>query len=104
MEQNPGEIILLSAMRNSLPQKVNDTTYLIEVENTAQVEAINSNMTKLLQFLRNEVGNDMVALETKISPKGVSTMAKTDREIVADMRQRNPEFNKMIDDFKLTLN
>ncbi len=103
MEQNPGEIILLSAMRNSLPQKVNDTTYLVEVENTAQVEAINSSMTKLLQFLRNEVGNDMVALDIKISPKGVSTMAKTDREIVADMRQRNPEFNKMIDDFKLTL-
>ncbi|MBO4723366.1 MAG: DNA polymerase III subunit gamma/tau [Muribaculaceae bacterium] len=103
IEQNPGEIILLSAMRNSLPQKVNDTTYLIEVENTAQVEAINSNMTKLLQFLRNEVGNDMVALETKISPKGVSTMAKTDREIVADMRQRNPEFNKIVNDFQLTL-
>ena len=103
MEQNPGEIILLSAMRNSLPQKVNDTTYLIEVENTAQVEAINSSMTKLLQFLRSEVGNDMVALEIKISPKGVSAMAKTDREIVADMRQRNPEFNKMIDDFKLSM-
>ncbi|MBR5117046.1 MAG: DNA polymerase III subunit gamma/tau [Muribaculaceae bacterium] len=104
MEQNPGEIILLSAMRNSMPQKVNDTTYLIEVENTAQVEAINSSMTKLLQFLRNEVGNDMVALEIKISPKGVSTIAKTDREIVADMRQRNPEFNKMVNDFQLTLN
>lgn len=104
MEQNPGEIILLSAMRNSLPQKVNDTTYLIEVENTAQVEAINSSMTKLLGFLRQEVGNDMVALEIKISPKGVSAMAKTDREIIADMRQRNQEFNKLIDDFKLTLN
>ncbi len=104
IEQNPGEIILLSAMRNSLPQKVNDTTYLIEVENTAQVEAINSSMTKLLGFLRQEVGNDMVALEIKISPKGVSAMAKTDREIIADMRQRNQEFNKLIDDFKLTLN
>ncbi len=104
IEQNPGEIILLSAMRNSLPQKVNDTTYLIEVENTAQVEAINSSMTKLLSFLRQEVGNDMVALEITISPKGVSAMAKTDREIIADMRQRNQEFNKLIDDFKLTLN
>ena len=104
IEQNPGEIILLSAMRNSLPQQVNDTTYLVEVENTAQVEAINSSMTKLLAFLRQQVGNDMVALEIKVSPKGVSAMAKTDREIIADMRQRNPDFNKMIDDFKLTLN
>ena len=104
MELNPGEIILLSAMRNSMPEKINDTTYQIEVENNAQVEAINSNMTKLLQFLRNEVGNDMVALDIKISPKGVSVMAKTDREIVADMRQRNPEFNKMVNDFQLTLN
>ena len=61
-------------------------------------------MTKLLGFLRQEVGNDMVALEIKISPKGVSAMAKTDREIIADMRQRNQEFSKLIDDFKLTLN
>ena len=104
MDQNPGEIILLSAMRNSTPQRLNDTTYQIEVENNAQVEAINSSMSKLLQFLRNEVGNDMVALEIKISPKGVSTMAKTDREIVADMRKRNPEFNKIMNDFQLTLN
>ena len=103
IDQNPGEIILLSAMRNSQPQKVNETTYQIEVENNAQVEAIRSNMTKLLNFLRNEVGNDMVALDIKLSPKGVSTMAKTDREIVEDMRKRNPEFDSMIDDFKLSM-
>ena len=103
IEQNPGEIILLSAMRNSVPQRLNDTTYQVEVENTVQVETISSNMTKLLQFLRDEVGNDMVALDIKLSPKGVSTMAKTDREIVEDMRDRNPQFAQMIKDFKLSM-
>ena len=103
IDANPGEIILLSAMRNSHPQKINDTTYSVEVENTAQVEAINSSMTKLLQFLRNEVGNDMLALDVKLGAKDMSVMAKTDREIVADMRQRNPDFNQMISDFQLTL-
>ena len=67
IEQNPGEIILLSAMRNSVPQRLNDTTYQVEVENT------------------------------------VSTMAKTDREIVEDMRDRNPQFAQMIKDFKLSM-
>ena len=94
----------MSAMRNSLPTKIDNNTYQIEVENNVQVEALSSNMTKLLQFLRDEVENDMVSLDIKLSPKGVSTMAKTDREIIADMRQRNQEFNKLIDDFKLTLN
>ena len=103
ISQNPGEIILLSAMRNSLPQKVNDTTYQIEVENNAQVEAINSNMTKLMQYLRDEVKNDMLAIDIKLAEKDVSVMAKTDREIVDDMRKRNPQFEQLIQDFKLSM-
>ena len=103
IEQNPTEIILLSAMRNSLPTKIDDTTYQIEVENNVQVEALGSNMTKLLQFLRDEVGNDMVSLEVKLSSKEVSVMAKTDREIVEDMRNRNSQFAQMIKDFKLSM-
>ena len=90
-------------MRNSHPQKVNDTTYQIEVDNNAQVEAISSNMNKLMQFLRNAVGNDMVALDIKLSERGVSAMAKTDREIIEEMRDRNPQFAQMIKDFKLSM-
>ena len=103
IEQNPGEIILLSAMRKSTPRLINDTTYQVEVENDVQVEAIKVNMSKLLQFLRDEVGNDMLALDIKLSAKEVSAMAKTDREIVADMRDRNPKFAQMIKDFKLSM-
>ena len=103
IEANPKEIILLSAMRNSLPSKINDNTYQIEVENNVQVEALSSNMTKLLEFLRNEVGNDMVSLDVKMSAKEVAPMAKTDREIVEDMRDRNPEFAQMLRDFKLSM-
>ena len=103
IEQNPGEIILLSAMRNSTPQPIIDTTYQVEVENEVQVEAIKVNMSKLLQFLRDEVGNDMLALDIKLSHKEVSAMAKTDREIVKDMRDRNPKFAQMIKDFKLSM-
>ena len=103
IDEHPGEMILLSAMRNSLPQKIDDTTYSIEVENKGQVETISSNMTKLMQFLRDEVGNDMLALNITHSEKGISTMAKTDREIVEDMRNRNPQFAQMIHDFKLSM-
>jgi len=103
IQQNPKEIILLSAMSNSVPTKIDEGTYQIEVENNVQVEALSSNMNKLLQFLRDEVGNDMVSLDIKLSPKGVSTMAKTDREIVEDMRDRNPKFAQMIKDFKLSM-
>ena len=60
-------------------------------------------MTKLMQFLRNAVGNDMVALDIKLSERDVSAMAKTDREIIEDMRNRNPQFAQMIKDFKLSM-
>lgn len=103
IDQHPTEIILLSAMRNSIPAKVDDTTYSVEVENNAQIEAINSNMQRLMQFLRNEVGNDMLAIDVKLGEKGVSMMAKTDRELVEEMRQRNPQFEQMVKDFQLSL-
>ncbi len=90
-------------MRNSVPQKIDDNTYFVEVENNAQIEAINSNMTRLMQFLREEVGNDMLALNVKLGEKGVSAMAKTDRELVEDMRRRSPQFEQMVKDFQLTL-
>ena len=103
IDKHPGEMILLSAMRNSLPQKIDDNTYSIEVENKGQLETLSSNMTKLMQFLRDEVSNDMLALNITLSEKGVSSMAKTDREIVEDMRNRNPQFAQMIHDFKLSM-
>lgn len=103
IDQHPTEIILCSAMRNSVPQKIDDNTYFVEVENNAQIEAINSNMTRLMQFLREEVGNDMLALNVKLGEKGVSAMAKTDRELVEDMRRRSPQFEQMVKDFQLTL-
>ena len=103
MEQHPGELILLSAMRNAMPTPINANTYRIEVENTAQVETISSNMTRLMQFLRNEVGNDMLALEVKLGEKEISNKAKTEREIFDEMRQRNPKFNELVNDLQLSL-
>lgn len=104
IDKHPGEMILLSAMRNSFPQKINDTTYLVEVDNKSQIETIGSNMTKLMQFLRNEVNNDMLALDVKIVERGVSHAAMTEREVVESMRARNPQIDKLINDFQLTIN
>jgi len=103
IDLHPTEMILLSAMRNSLPQQIDATTYLVEVENNAQVETINSNMQRLMQFLRNEVGNDMLALDVKLTEKQMSHMAMTEREVVEEMRARNPKFEQLIQDFKLSL-
>lgn len=86
IEQNPSYIILLSAMRNSSPVHVKDTTYRVEVENNVQVEALNSNMSKLLGFLHNEVENDSLSLQVVCAPKAIESVPYTPKRIFINKR------------------
>lgn len=67
-------------MRNSCPIHVKDTTYRVEVENNAQVESLNSNMAKLLGFLRNEVENDSLSIQVVCAPKAIESVPYTPKK------------------------
>ena len=104
IESHPREQLLLSCLRNGLPERIDDVTYRATVESPAQVQVMEANMSTLLAFLRDEVGNDMLALEVKISEGAIKPVAMTDREIVEDMMKRHPGFVTMVKDLDLTLN
>ncbi len=103
IKQHPEEKVIINTMRNSLPQRVTDDQYQIEVDNDAQVEFMEDSMRNLLTFLRNAVNNDMLAIDVKLRKSGPRPAVLTDREIVENLRKSNPDFNQFIKDFELSM-
>ena len=103
IELHPHEKVIISTMRVARPHKVNDTLYEIFVENQGQVEFFNAHSTEILTFLRNEIQNDMLAINVNIREGGPAPKIWSPREIVEEMRQRNPLVETLIQDFGLGL-
>ncbi|MBR5102675.1 MAG: DNA polymerase III subunit gamma/tau [Muribaculaceae bacterium] len=101
--RHPNEQVVINTMRMSPPERVNDTQYEIYVDSTAQLEFMTSMMGEILKFLRNEVKNDMLAIDIKIRESAPKARVMTDRELVEEIKSRHPEFVEMINDFGLGL-
>ena len=103
INEHPREQIIINTMRSSLPHKINDTLYEIEVENQVQVELFNTHSTNIITFLRNYVQNDMLAINVKLNPNVVKPKLWTPQEIAVALKEHNPYFEKFIEDFDLAL-
>ncbi len=103
VERFPDKVVLVNAMRNSMPRRIDDETYSFEVDNEGQVDIIGSNMSHLLSFLRTELNNDMVSIKVGLRKSGPRPKLWTDREVVENLKKTNPDFVKMISDFGLSL-
>ena len=104
IDSHPHEHIVVTAMRNAFPQRQDDTTYIIKVDNRAQVQVVEGVMPRLITFLRDEVKNDMLAINVKEEQGALRGHVMSEREIVEDLKKRNPNFTRLLKDFNLTLN
>ena len=103
IEKHPSEKVIVNTMRTALPSRVDDTLYEIHVDNVGQVEFIKARQTEIVEFLRQQLSNDMVAIEVKVKESGPAPKFWSPREIVEDMVQRNPEVRNMIQELGLSL-
>lgn len=103
INEHPREQIIINTMRCSLPRKINETLYEIEVENQVQVESFNSHRMRIISYMRDYVQNDMLAIEIKLNPNIEKPKFWTPQEIVVSIKERNPYFDKFIADFDLAL-
>ena len=101
--QHPHEQVVISSMRTAQLNKVNDTLYEVTVAGQAQSESITSNKNKIMTFLRNAVGNDMLALDIKLTEDISEHRIWTPREIVEGIKQHNSHFVPFIESFQLGL-
>lgn len=103
IELHPREQIIINTMRCSLPRKISDDMYEIEVENQVQVESFNAHKTNIMTFLRDSIENDMLVINVKINPYIERPKFWTPQEIFASIKEYNPYLEKFIDDFDLAL-
>ena len=103
IDEHPREQIIVNTMRCSLPRKINDTLYEIEVENQVQVESFNAHRMNIMAYMRDRVQNDMLAIEIKMNPNIEKPKFWTPQEIVASIKENNPYFDQFIDEFDLAL-
>ena len=87
----------------SQPKRVNDTLYEIYVENQGQVEFFNTHRTEIVEYLRNAVSNDMLAINVNIREGGPAPKIWSPREVVDDMCKQNEAVVNLIRDFELGL-
>lgn len=101
--EHPHEKVIINTMRMSQPKRVNDTLYEIYVENQGQVEFFNTHRTEIVEYLRNAVSNDMLAINVNIREGGPAPKIWSPREVVDDMCKQNEAVVNLIRDFELGL-
>ncbi len=100
---NPQEQILITTMRMAIPTPIDDTRYQVAFEGQGQVETFNAHQAKLLEYLRKRVNNNNLAINVIITETPSAPRRLSPREVVEQMKQRNPEFNQMLVDYQLGL-
>ncbi len=100
---NPQEQILITTMRMAIPTPIDDTRYQVAFEGQGQVETFNAHQAKLLEYLRKRVSNNNLAINVIITETPSAPRRLSPREVVEQMKQRNPEFNQMLVDYQLGL-
>lgn len=103
IETHPHEQVIINTMIMSKPVQVDETTYELLVNSQAQLQFMNDNMSKIIAFMHDEMNNDMLTITVKESPVASERKIWTPREVVNNIRERNPKFTQFIKDFELGL-
>ena len=64
---HPEQRILVSAMRNFIPQKIGEHRYLVKAQHPAQKQAYESEIGGILQFLHEKLNNDNITLQIELT-------------------------------------
>lgn len=97
---NSDKHILISAMRNTVPQLSGDNEFRVTVEHPAQQQAFESAMPSLMSYLRDKLRNDMLSLKVEIDTTKVVIKNLPPQELLKKVVQENPviaDFLRKID-------
>ena len=107
MAANPKAHLLVNTMRAHMPAPANNPSmpeaYVVTVVNPGQVELLNQEKPRLLQSLRDAVGNDFLDFRIDVDENAAAPTAWSDRYVLNHMVERSPYLAQFITDFKFTL-
>ena len=105
IDQHPQERALCTTMSYALPQPGdNEEHYVMVVGSPAEQKSVEEHKASLVQFLCNDLKNDRLTLDIKVSEVPIDTpKILSPREVVEQIKQHNPEFTRFLKDFDLGL-
>lgn len=95
--------ILVSAMRMSLPENIEGNHYKVRVAHPAQKQAFEGEMSNLLQYLRDCLKNDYIALTVEIDESPSEQRFLSPKELLKKTINDNPELGKFLNDIEAEL-
>lgn len=100
---HPTAHILINTMRTARPRRIQDSRFVIMVENPEQVNQMNYAMPDILEYLSDKLSNDHITIEIEINQGESSPRVWNSREVLAHMIQDTPHMREFIDRFNLSL-
>jgi len=81
----------LKSTLSSVPVLKEDYELVLEIENSVQDDLVNSIKPELVSWLRKQLKNSDIRLNTKITQKTKGRIIYTDSEKYAEMIKKNPK-------------
>lgn len=101
-QQHTDKPILYNTMRSARPVPAHDFVYCVTVQNPAQRDELADN-ADLLEFLKNEVGNDSLRLEYKLADPDARPQVLTKPELLKEIVEKNPSISELLTEFDCRL-
>lgn len=96
--------LFYAALTSYKPVLEPDNVLLLTVGNTVLEKELNERRNLLLEYLRDELKNDFIALQIKVTEQATETKKyMTDRDKLDAMAAQNPNVNKLRDQLNLEL-
>ncbi|MCH5214287.1 MAG: DNA polymerase III subunit gamma/tau [Muribaculaceae bacterium] len=86
---NPDKLLLVEAMKEYKPEKTGDEEYSVKVAHPAQKQAYDTNLNKLITFLRESLKNDFLTLKIEIADLSDIKKPLPPKELFQDMLKGN---------------
>ncbi|MDE6276605.1 MAG: DNA polymerase III subunit gamma/tau [Muribaculaceae bacterium] len=103
IEANSSARILSSAMTTAVLTRAADERWRVNVDSELGAEAIAEAMVRLLEHLRESLGNDSIILDVSVSGREDSPQMWTDDQVLAHWMEHNPDVVEIIEKYKLRL-
>lgn len=99
----PDEVALYNTMQTHKPTLKGEVICRVEIESTIQQSLIMVTKDALLAFIRNELENDYIDLETEIKVSTERRVSYNTSDILAAMKEDNPHLVKAVEILNLEI-
>ena len=99
----PEKQILVSSIRGFEPVRGENLMFEVLVDNPMQVQAIESELPKLLPFLRQKLGNDYVSIKASLNPDKEIVKILSPQQFLEKTVSNNPELGEFLKDMEIEL-